>query len=290
MSDVRIGTSGGTIRPARAPGTASSIRAAAAGRSALTSSPFTPSTSTRLRSIRPSTASRAPTSAADGRSGRRAISNSPSSCIRSSRTRGCTASAWRSRSWDDRDGGAGDLRPDFIDALARPNDADLDEFRRGIDPLASTGKLGALLAQFPPSFKDTPESQDYLSDLLRRLAGYPVAVELRHRSWSDRIGDTLGLLNGFNAAWVQIDEPKFRFRSGRTTCRTSRASTTCGCTAGTPRSGGGTTSRRPLRLPVFERRVEGVFRDGRCRQAAGQEALPLRQHITSPRSRSPMPR
>jgi len=105
----------------------------------------------------------------------------------------------------------GGLRPDFIDALARPNDADLDEFRRGIDPLASTGKLGALLAQFPPSFKDTPESQDYLSDLLRRLAGYPVAVELRHRSWSDRIGDTLGLLNGFNAAWVQIDEPKFRF-------------------------------------------------------------------------------
>ncbi len=98
-----------------------------------------------------------------------------------------------------------------LDALARPNDADLDEFRRGIDPLASTGKLGALLAQFPPSFKDTPESQDYLSHLLRRLASYPVAVELRHRSWSDRLGDTLGLLNGFNAAWVQIDEPKFRF-------------------------------------------------------------------------------
>jgi uncharacterized protein YecE (DUF72 family) len=105
----------------------------------------------------------------------------------------------------------GDLRPEALDALARPNDADLEEFRRGIDPLASTGKLGALLAQFPPSFKDTPESQDYLSDLLRRLASYPVAVELRHRSWSDRLGDTLGLLNGFNAAWVQIDEPKFRF-------------------------------------------------------------------------------
>src|SRR5206468_8924393 len=102
----------------------------------------------------------------------------------------------------------GDLHPEAIDALARPNDADLDEFRRGIDPLASTGKLGALLAQFPPSFKDTPESQDYLADLLRRLASYPVAVELRHRSWSDRLGDTLTLLNGFNAAWVQIDEPK----------------------------------------------------------------------------------
>jgi len=98
-----------------------------------------------------------------------------------------------------------------LDALVRPNDADLDEFRRGIDPLASKGKLGALLAQFPPSFTDTPNSQDYLSDLLRRLCDYPVAVELRHRSWSDRIAGTLGLLNGFSAAWVQIDEPKFRF-------------------------------------------------------------------------------
>ena len=40
---------------------------------------------------------------------------------------------------------------------------------------------------------------------------YPVAVELRHKSWSDAIGETLSLLNAFGAAWVQIDEPKFRF-------------------------------------------------------------------------------
>jgi uncharacterized protein YecE (DUF72 family) len=38
-----------------------------------------------------------------------------------------------------------------------------------------------------------------------------VAVELRHRSWSDSIGDTLTMLNAFGAALVQIDEPKFRF-------------------------------------------------------------------------------
>ena len=99
----------------------------------------------------------------------------------------------------------------LVDALARPNDADLDEFRRGIEPLASSGRLGALLAQFPPSFTDEIASRDYLAALLRAFAGYPVAVELRHRSWSDRIGETLGLLNAFGAAWVQIDEPKFRF-------------------------------------------------------------------------------
>jgi len=95
--------------------------------------------------------------------------------------------------------------------LARPNDADLDEFRRGIDPLASSGRLGALLAQFPASFKSDPASRDYLTGLLRAFGEYPVAVELRHRSWSDALGDTLTLLNGFGAAWVQIDEPKFRF-------------------------------------------------------------------------------
>jgi uncharacterized protein YecE (DUF72 family) len=99
----------------------------------------------------------------------------------------------------------------LLDALARPNNADLDEFRRGVDPLASSGRLGALLAQFPASFKDAPSSRDYLADLLRAFAGYPVAVELRHRSWSDAIGETLTLLNMFGAAWVQIDEPKFRF-------------------------------------------------------------------------------
>ena len=99
----------------------------------------------------------------------------------------------------------------LVDALARPNDADLDEFRRGIDPLASSGRLGALLAQFPPSFKSDPASCDYLTSLLRALSGYTVAVELRHRSWSDAIGETLARLNTFGAAWVQIDEPKFRF-------------------------------------------------------------------------------
>lgn len=101
--------------------------------------------------------------------------------------------------------------PDAIEALARPNAADLDEFRRGIEPLANGGRLGALLAQFPPSFKDTPASRDYVVNLLRSLPDFRIAVELRHRSWSDAVADTLALLNAFNAAWVQIDEPKFRF-------------------------------------------------------------------------------
>jgi uncharacterized protein YecE (DUF72 family) len=98
-----------------------------------------------------------------------------------------------------------------LDALARVNRADVDLFKAGVDPLASAGKLGALLAQFPPSFKDAPDARAYLEWLLTTFREYPLAVELRHSSWSDRIGETVALLNAFGAAWTQIDEPKFRF-------------------------------------------------------------------------------
>jgi len=94
--------------------------------------------------------------------------------------------------------------------LVAPTPVDVDRFRRGIDPIASSGRLGALLAQFPPSFKDTDGTRAYLAWLLGAFADYPVAVELRHRSWSDNLAATLSLLDGFGAAWTQIDEPKFR--------------------------------------------------------------------------------
>ena len=98
-----------------------------------------------------------------------------------------------------------------VEALSRPTEADLDEFKRGVEPLASAGKLGPLLAQFPASFKRNESSILYLTDLLDALAGYAIAVELRHGSWSDALAETLALLNSYQAAWVQIDEPKFRF-------------------------------------------------------------------------------
>jgi uncharacterized protein YecE (DUF72 family) len=90
------------------------------------------------------------------------------------------------------------------------DEAEVDAFRRGIEPLANAGKLGALLAQFPPSFKQSGESLEYLDALLNRFHDYPVAVELRHRTWSDRFGDTIDLLNARGAALAQIDEPKFQ--------------------------------------------------------------------------------
>jgi uncharacterized protein YecE (DUF72 family) len=88
--------------------------------------------------------------------------------------------------------------------------ADVDEFRAGIAPIADAGKLGALLAQFPASFRNEANERGYLAWLLEQFREYPLAVELRHRSWSDALDETLGLLSEVGAAWVQIDEPKFR--------------------------------------------------------------------------------
>jgi uncharacterized protein YecE (DUF72 family) len=108
-------------------------------------------------------------------------------------------------------GAAGTQAADpLLDLLAQVTQSDIDDYRGGIEPLARAGRLGALLAQFPPSFKDTPAARDYLAQLLRAFSEYPVAVELRHRSWSDAFGETIALLNGFGAALVQIDEPKFK--------------------------------------------------------------------------------
>jgi uncharacterized protein YecE (DUF72 family) len=89
--------------------------------------------------------------------------------------------------------------------------ADVDEFKTGIEPLATSDRLGPLLAQFPASFKDSPEARGYLEWLLVTFDDYDVAVELRHRSWSDHADDLFELLRQHGAAWTQIDEPKFRF-------------------------------------------------------------------------------
>ncbi|MCA1559220.1 MAG: DUF72 domain-containing protein [Acidobacteria bacterium] len=88
---------------------------------------------------------------------------------------------------------------------------DVDQFRAAIDPLADAGKLGALLAQFPASFRNEPDNRGYLEWLLERFRDYQLAVELRHRTWSDSPVETLELLSASGSAWAQIDEPKFRF-------------------------------------------------------------------------------
>ncbi len=86
--------------------------------------------------------------------------------------------------------------------------SDVDVFNRSIEPLAKYEKLGALLAQFPPSFKNDGHGQQILGAVIKTFGHYRLAVELRHRSWSDD-RNTAEFLRNNNVSWVQIDEPKF---------------------------------------------------------------------------------
>jgi len=86
---------------------------------------------------------------------------------------------------------------------------DIDIFKRSIEPLVQYGKLGALLAQFPPSFRNDSFGQQIINAVSRAFGQYRLAVELRHRSWSDD-PNIATLLRENNVAWVQIDEPKFK--------------------------------------------------------------------------------
>ena len=86
---------------------------------------------------------------------------------------------------------------------------DLDLFKTGLLPLAQSGKLGALLLQYPAGFYCTPENMEKLGETLRSFAEYPKVVEVRHKSWSDRIEETKALLQEHNASLALIDEPKF---------------------------------------------------------------------------------
>jgi len=84
---------------------------------------------------------------------------------------------------------------------------DVDQFRRGIDPLAEQQRLGALLIQFPSSFHAEPDTRAYLEWLLEVFAGYPIAVELRHDTWQHNEAETRRLLDAHGATLTLTDQP-----------------------------------------------------------------------------------
>ena len=86
--------------------------------------------------------------------------------------------------------------------------ADVDLFKKCLEPLVKAGKLGALLAQFPPSFKNNAYGKQILGAVIKTFKEYRLAVELRDRTWSDN-PHTERFLRENSIAWVQIDEPKF---------------------------------------------------------------------------------
>jgi uncharacterized protein YecE (DUF72 family) len=90
-------------------------------------------------------------------------------------------------------------------ATIRPSQQDESLAREGLDALASTGKLGALLIQFPVSFKNTALNREYLETLLRQFSEFPRVVEIRHSSWNNP--ETLSYFVRMQVAFCNIDQP-----------------------------------------------------------------------------------
>jgi uncharacterized protein YecE (DUF72 family) len=87
-------------------------------------------------------------------------------------------------------------------------DAGRDEERAvkaGLNPLAEAGKLGALLLQFPWSFKWTKENREYLGALAMQFLEYPLVLEVRHSSWN--IAEAFQLLGELGVGFCNIDQP-----------------------------------------------------------------------------------
>jgi len=86
--------------------------------------------------------------------------------------------------------------------------ADERDVRVALEPLHAAGKLGAVLVQFPWSFKRSDENREWLGDIVSAFAEFPLVVEIRHESWN--VPHFYDSLAERGVGFVNIDQPLFR--------------------------------------------------------------------------------
>jgi uncharacterized protein YecE (DUF72 family) len=84
---------------------------------------------------------------------------------------------------------------------------DVEAFKLYLDPLMNAEKLGAILLQFPWSFRNTPEARVKLVDLFEAFREFPKALEVRHATFQN--DDFFAFLDEQKVAWVNVDQPLF---------------------------------------------------------------------------------
>ncbi|HEX8254696.1 MAG TPA: DUF72 domain-containing protein [Thermoanaerobaculia bacterium] len=95
----------------------------------------------------------------------------------------------------------------FTHEAAKLAPADVKAFRNYLDPLMEADRLGAILLQFPWSFKNSPESCEKLSALFKEFGEYPKALEVRHSTFQNE--EFFDFLGEHDVAWVNVDQPLF---------------------------------------------------------------------------------
>jgi uncharacterized protein YecE (DUF72 family) len=78
--------------------------------------------------------------------------------------------------------------------------------REGLDSIANESRLGAVLVQFPISFKNADDTRDYLFALIGKFKQYPLVLEIRHDSWNDAA--ILDRLAEEGVGFCNIDQPR----------------------------------------------------------------------------------
>ena len=86
--------------------------------------------------------------------------------------------------------------------------AEIREACAGIGSLHAAGRLGALLLQFPWSFRRTDADRQWLDDVTRSFARFPLVIEVRHASWN--VPEFYEELVERGIGFVNIDQPLFR--------------------------------------------------------------------------------
>jgi uncharacterized protein YecE (DUF72 family) len=109
------------------------------------------------------------------------------------------------------------LPPELLDrarVYARDLPREIDDeiwarFVDALEPLRSSGKLGALFLQYPRWFFPTSESREEILRARERLGDLPLAVELRHASWfNDKNRErTIRFLSDHEIPFVMVDAP-----------------------------------------------------------------------------------
>jgi uncharacterized protein YecE (DUF72 family) len=95
----------------------------------------------------------------------------------------------------------------FTHEKEEPTADDVRAFRKYLDPLMENDRLGALLLQFPWSFKNSEETRERLARIFRAFEKYPKALEVRHASFQEE--SFLRFLDEQDVAFVNIDQPLF---------------------------------------------------------------------------------
>ncbi len=93
------------------------------------------------------------------------------------------------------------------DRQTLPTLDEVNEVHEGLAALIEAEKLGALLIQFPWSFRRTAENRQWLARVCDTFREYPLAVEIRHASWNH--SDFYQSLNERHIAFCNIDQPLF---------------------------------------------------------------------------------